>query len=349
MRRSLLLFLLAAILVLTFLLHTVSPLIALLFEDASADAIHLSELPALDSAVSETRPQLIPKIIHQTYINETIPAHWVAAQQSCLDLHPDYEYKLWTDALSHNFIKEKYPWFLATFEGYKHNIQRADAIRYFVLAHYGGIYIDLDDGCQRRLDPLLSYTAWVRRTIPTGISNDVMGAVPQHPFFLRVTKTLDYANRNWALPYITIMASTGPLFLSVVWKKWLGEHSNLDSEDYLGRVRVLMPDEYNDHAWSFFKTYEGSSWHGKDARFIFWLGRNWMLVFAVSAVLVLWAGFAAWSVYARFLAHANKKKYGGSPRLTTDSGPSRLSLWTRWGGNHEPRKNDYELVEQHDA
>ena len=41
----------------------------------------------------------------------------------------------------------RYPWFLETFDGYPYPIQRADAIRYFVLHHFGGIYIDLDDVC----------------------------------------------------------------------------------------------------------------------------------------------------------------------------------------------------------
>jgi len=39
----------------------------------------------------------------------------------------------------------RYPWFLETFDGYVYPIQRADAIRYFVLYYFGGIYIDLDD------------------------------------------------------------------------------------------------------------------------------------------------------------------------------------------------------------
>jgi len=39
----------------------------------------------------------------------------------------------------------RYLWFLETFDAYPYPIQRADAIRYFVLHHYGGIYIDLDD------------------------------------------------------------------------------------------------------------------------------------------------------------------------------------------------------------
>ena len=62
------------------------------------------------------------------------------------------------------------------------------------------------------------------------------------------------------------MYSTGPLFLSVMWKEYM--LSNLDE---VGRVRILMPDEYNKHSWSFFTHHKGNSWHGKDARLIFWV------------------------------------------------------------------------------
>lgn len=52
---------------------------------------------------------------------------------------------MWTDAKAREFIKDEYPWFLETFDNYPEPIQRADVIRYFVLAHFGGVYIDLDD------------------------------------------------------------------------------------------------------------------------------------------------------------------------------------------------------------
>lgn len=52
--------------------------------------------------------------------------------------------QMWTDAKSRELIATEYPWFLSDFDNYTHPIQRADAIRYFVLAHFGGIYIDLD-------------------------------------------------------------------------------------------------------------------------------------------------------------------------------------------------------------
>jgi hypothetical protein len=145
MRRNVLIFLLVTVAVLGFAVHHVWVLLSLLFIDGSEDAISRAELPAPNSPAISERPQVIPKIIHQTYINESLPEHWKGPQQSCLDLHPDYEYKLWTDKKSREFIAAEYPWFLETFDGYPYPIQRADAIRYFVLHHFGGIYIDLDD------------------------------------------------------------------------------------------------------------------------------------------------------------------------------------------------------------
>lgn len=94
MRKGVLAFLVINVIVIGFLVHSVWTLITLLFVDGSEDAISRAELPAPNSPAIHDRPQIIPKIIHQTYVNESIPAHWQQPQQSCLDLHPDYEYKV---------------------------------------------------------------------------------------------------------------------------------------------------------------------------------------------------------------------------------------------------------------
>lgn len=92
MRRGLLIFAVVNLVILSLLVRSVFTLLSLLVEDAAADAIHRAELPSPNSSLIETRPQVIPKIIHQTYKNETIPEVWREAQRSCIDLHPDYEY-----------------------------------------------------------------------------------------------------------------------------------------------------------------------------------------------------------------------------------------------------------------
>ncbi|KAK3202413.1 hypothetical protein GRF29_161g1125721 [Pseudopithomyces chartarum] len=290
MRRGVTIFLITTVVLLGFAVHHVWTLLELLVVDGREDAILRAELPAPDSAAISERPQLIPKIIHQTYINESIPAHWKGPQQSCIEKHPDYEYKLWTDKKSREFIAAEYPWFLETFDGYPYPIQRADAIRYFVLHHFGGIYIDLDDGCNRSLDPLLAYPAWVRKTNPTGISNDAMGSVPRHKFFLNAIDRLPDYNRRWPLPYITVMASTGPLYLSVIWR-----HYNKLAPEGLDRVRVLFPAEYNGNSWSFFTHHLGNSWHNNDVKLIFWMASHWMVItvlgFAIGLTLL-------WCIYS---------------------------------------------------
>jgi mannosyltransferase OCH1-like enzyme len=45
---------------------------------------------------------------------------------------------------------KEYPWFLETWDNYRFPIQRADSIRYFILAHHGGIYVDLDNVSRQR-------------------------------------------------------------------------------------------------------------------------------------------------------------------------------------------------------
>lgn len=108
MRKGVFVFLVVNVVVLGLLVRSVWTLLSLLVVDGSQDQISRAELPAPNSATVGQRPQLIPKIIHQTYINESIPEHWREAQQSCLDLHEDYEYKMWTDKKAREFIAQEW-------------------------------------------------------------------------------------------------------------------------------------------------------------------------------------------------------------------------------------------------
>jgi mannosyltransferase OCH1-like enzyme len=282
MRRGVAIFLACTAIFLLLAVHQVWSLLELLFISGIEDVITKEELPPMGSERDDSRKHFIPKIIHQTYINTSIPQVWKEAQASCLALHkkPEWEYKLWTDEMSVDFIASEYPHFLDTFKNYRYPIERADAIRYFVLDHYGGIYLDLDDGCARPMEPLLAYPAFVRKTIPTGISNDVMGAVPHHPFFKLVMDELQRYDRSWILPYITVMASTGPLFLSVIWRHYSDDGFNVGDGPDGGRIRILFPDMYQGSKSSFFTHHLGNSWHGYDVELIFWVS---LLTFSLSS------------------------------------------------------------------
>ena len=197
---------------------------------------------------------------------------------------------LWTDASSREFIAEHYSWFLDTFDNYTYPIQRADAIRYFVLYHFGGVYIDLDIGCLRPVDPLLIYPVILPKTIPVGISNDLMFAERHHPLLEQTIHNLINFDHSWVLNYPTVMFSTGPMFLSAQYGLYVAAHRNTAFQD----IRILPKALYGKNAkedeapHSFFSHFYGSSWHADDAAFIGFLS-SWgkFLMWIGLAVLII--------------------------------------------------------------
>jgi hypothetical protein len=54
--------------------------------------------PVADNTSAAVMANLpVPRLIHQTWRTAEVPSKWKAAQQSCIDAHPGYQYKLWTD------------------------------------------------------------------------------------------------------------------------------------------------------------------------------------------------------------------------------------------------------------
>lgn len=238
---------------------------------------------------------------------------------------------LWTDASSREFIAEQYPWFLDTFDSYPYPIQRADAIRYFILHYYGGVYLDLDIGCLRRLDPLLVYPVILPRTIPVGVSNDLMFAEKGHPFMAQTIHNLVTFNHNWVLNYPTVMFSTGPMFVSAQYGLYTASHPNTD--EYPGsEIRILPKSLYGKNAkageapHSFFSHFYGSSWHADDAAFIGFLGK-WgkILMWVGLAILIL-------GVLRMFLMSSKKNKYGGLSRRMGGAYEVLLPRWNERNG-----------------
>ncbi|OCH87495.1 glycosyltransferase family 32 protein [Obba rivulosa] len=241
-------------------------------------------------------PERIPRIIHQTWKSEVLPAEWADISQGCRDMMRDYEYKLWTDASARELIAEEYPWFLDTFDGYKYPIQRADAIRYFALYHHGGIYMDLDIACLRPLDPLLVYPAIVPETIPVGVSNDIIFSERRHPFMAQTIHALAAFDCSWVLNYPTVMFSTGPMFLSAQYAAYTSTHPPLPGA-LREEVRVLPKSLYGKHATpeeapcAFFAHYYGSSWHAGDAPFVGFLGAWGKGLMWISVSVLVYSAF----------------------------------------------------------
>ncbi|KAG8422311.1 hypothetical protein J3459_010465 [Metarhizium acridum] len=214
----------------------------------------------------ETRTRYIPRIIHQIFLNqhdaanETMPSTWDVARQSCISLHKDWEYKLWTEKPSRDFIQKEYPWFLRTYDGFTFPVQRVDALRYFLMRHYGGIYIDLDNACRTNLEPLLYYPAWLMDRGHGALSNNALGSLPNHPFWKYVTESLLQYSRNYPLPYLAASFAPGKWFLIDAWQRY---HAGLSKEDDR-LTRVMMDSRPGSAPWIFFTYAEGGSQSNKN-------------------------------------------------------------------------------------
>jgi len=301
---------------------------------------YLTELEVPDNGQqrSNSTQERIPRIIHQTWKTDTLPERWKGISQGCRDMMPDYEYMLWSDASSRQFIAEHYPWFLDTWDGYTYNIQRADAIRYFVLYHYGGVYIDLDIGCKRPMDQLLTSSVILPKTIPVGVSNDLMFAEKNHPFLAQTIHSLITFDHSWVLNYPTVMFSTGPMFLSIQYALF-GPPAKLD-------IRILPKSLYGKNAkegeapHSFFSHYYGSSWHADDAAFIGFLN-HWGKILMWIGLVILIIGAFRMMLPAGGKSRRYMSRYGGTillPWLTQ----RRNGSWSlRWSpADHSPESTD---------
>lgn len=159
---------------------------------------------------------IVPNIIHQT-----APTHkgkwdpsWVICQETWKQKFPDHRYIMWTDEDIDTFIRKTFPMFYPYFRAYPQNIYRVDAVRYFILYEYGGIYADMDYMVLKPFEHL----------IPNGMAsigesphkyneeyqNALMASPPRHPFWLCVIhEMVNKAHMN-----LQVLDATGPRAVS---------------------------------------------------------------------------------------------------------------------------------------
>ncbi|KAH7115599.1 nucleotide-diphospho-sugar transferase [Dactylonectria macrodidyma] len=270
------------------LLWFLSPLFSLLRHNKEMFSAHVT-VTGDDRSEPVHLVNQMPRIFHQTCKNETIPKIWAGSQQSCIKAYSGFEYKLWTDKRARDFLQSEYPWFLDTWDNYPFPIQRADAIRYFVLYHYGGIYLDMDTMCHQafpidQIETNLSHNSLFEATLPTGITNDIMISSAKHPAFASAISrlpTFHRLTRFWARlqPYAAIMVSTGPLFITLATAEYLYGLPSLPSPT----VQVIN----STHLRPYITDLQTATWHGGDARVLKWLADKPLVWFILGTMAVI--------------------------------------------------------------
>jgi len=213
---------------------------------------------------------VIPRIIHQTWKNRDVPQRFKEAQSSWRQIHPDWEYRFWTDEELEALVLERAPELVPVFVDYPDNIQRVDAARYVILREFGGLYADLDTICLKPLDDLLDAQMVLPRTTPFGVSNQLMLSVPSHPFFHHAVKSLPgaFSKRRWIWPrHVRILSTTGPLFLTDCLRRY-GSIQGL-------RILTLEEHGHGNPQESYVHHLRGNTWAGWDTHVINFFHDNW--------------------------------------------------------------------------
>eukprot|EP01065_Artemidia_motanka_P038192 TRINITY_DN47044_c0_g1_i1.p1 TRINITY_DN47044_c0_g1~~TRINITY_DN47044_c0_g1_i1.p1 ORF type:complete len:934 (+),score=235.41 TRINITY_DN47044_c0_g1_i1:51-2804(+) len=189
---------------------------------------------------------VIPTVIHQTWVNTSIPRWATRPVSSWREQNPHYTYRLWTDPEMDVYMREHFPHLVDVWAASR-PIERADIFRYAVLLRDGGVYSDLDVSCLIPVDEWASeYRSFgnpirliAGLEVVTGNRSDwylwwsrrfqmvqwTIAAAPGHPVLARALRRIGqlwrqkgrslFGNRS-----ANVMESTGP----GVWSDAVSDH-----------------------------------------------------------------------------------------------------------------------------
>jgi len=137
----------------------------------------------------------IPRIIHQLWIGpKPAPTKFMDTWR---DKHPSFEYIRWTEA---EIQKRGLPLScLNRIDEMEEMAGKADIIRWEILYHYGGVFLDADSICIEPIDSLLennvtSFVGWENEQCRAGLAAvGTMAFTPKHPL---VRECIEWIQQN---------------------------------------------------------------------------------------------------------------------------------------------------------
>ena len=84
---------------------------------------------------------MIPKLLHQIWLGpREIPQHFVDWRNNFYKLHPDWDYRLWTDADVETLPNEV----KSIVNSLTCFASKSNIVRLYAVWRYGGVYADMD-------------------------------------------------------------------------------------------------------------------------------------------------------------------------------------------------------------
>jgi mannosyltransferase OCH1-like enzyme len=236
-----------------------------------------------------------PKIIHQCFgfWDSNIPPNIQKRIDIWKSLHPKYKYILWDKKKSRELIKTHFDWFLGIYDNYPYPIQRADAIRYFILYKYGGIYCDIDLEPVKKISTLLEkyrskQCILYRSPNSDMLTNDFMISKPKNIFWKKVWHQLILnCNFSSVSKHLTIMNSTGPLLIDYAYDNFSlkKKYVYIIDAKYINNCDIATPKPARNKG-AYFKRYDGNSWHSLDSSIINFFYKNYIIFIVLFFIIV---------------------------------------------------------------
>lgn len=165
----------------------------------------------------------LPKLIHQSWVDEDLPAKFLSWRRSWRIKNPEWSYVLWTDDDNRELITRFFPWFLDNYEALPAPIMKADVCRNFYMLAFGGIYADLDTECLRPLEYLFNGTSADSGRLSTDDAHAFFGRMGTDEGFKHSLPNAWFASQPghpiWVLPVIQLLDRFG----KVDHEKWAAE------------------------------------------------------------------------------------------------------------------------------
>lgn len=243
-------------------------------------------------------PLDIPKIIHLTYKDHNIPSSWKSTIPAWKKYHPDWEIRFWTDEDNRKLIESKYNWFLPIYDSYEYGIQRADAIRYFILYTYGGIYSDMDIEPIKNFDKLFNKKTsqdvyLIRSPQLSYVTNCFMASKPGSKFWEHVFREMQNLATSpsilWIGKHWTVMNTTGPIMINKVYKNYHRKDKvKIICSEYIVPTKCnICSKKPCKTKSSYTKLLQGSSWCNFDTKIYNCLLCNFSIIKAIIITIIL--------------------------------------------------------------
>ena len=221
-------------------------------------------------------------------------------EETWINKNPDWFHVVWDARRSKELIKACYPQHQQMYDEYRWEIQRCDAIRYFFLHRYGGLYTDMDYVCRKPWTSVVTEYPNKLYLVETPnkmsnvlhVSNSLMfSAGRNHTFWNRLFIEMErwkevpvYYSRH-----MEVMYTTGPGILN----KTFNSYKRIDRLSHYP-AKFFHPygitPENLGKATGYYAVHLGKgSWEGKDSKLALFVYLHWrIIVFIILVMLLPW-------------------------------------------------------------